>query len=74
MATLLIVVGVAMFLGGIAWLHWMAIRDCAVPDMLLLFTGVSVITYTFARWDRTHRTVLATATGLLLMALGQWMK
>jgi hypothetical protein len=38
----------------IVWLHWRALQDGAIQDVLLFLTGVSILSYIFNRWDRVE--------------------
>jgi hypothetical protein len=50
----------------IVWLHWRALKDGAIHDVLLLLTGISILSYVIARWDRAKVPVLGFVGGLLL--------
>jgi hypothetical protein len=67
--SLLLLIPVVAFVACIAWLHWRALQDGAIQDVLLLLTGVSVLCYIVGRWDRAKRPILGIAGALILFAI-----
>jgi hypothetical protein len=53
----------------IVWLHWRALRDGAFPDVLLMFTGVSLLWYISNRWRRAKMPVLGILAGSLILTI-----
>jgi hypothetical protein len=55
---LLLVIAAVTFVACVVWLHWRALQDGAIHDVLLLLTGVSIFSYVFSRWDRAKRPII----------------
>jgi hypothetical protein len=49
---LLGLISVIVLLACIVWLHWRALQDGAIQDVLLFLTGVSILTYILCHWGR----------------------
>jgi hypothetical protein len=60
---------VACILACIVWLHWRALQDGAIQDVLLFLTGVSILSYIFGRWDRAKRPILGIIGAAVLLAI-----
>ena len=57
-------IGVAICLGCVAWLHARLIGDGAAPDILLLVTGVSLTAYVFTSWNRAKWPIAGAVTSV----------
>jgi hypothetical protein len=55
---LLLLISAAALAACIVWLHWRALQDGAIHDVLLFLTGISTLWYIFNRWDRAKRPML----------------
>jgi hypothetical protein len=53
----------------IVWLHWRALQDGAIQDVLLFLTGVSILFYVFSRWDRAKRPILGIIGSSVVLAI-----
>jgi hypothetical protein len=53
----------------VIWLHWRALQDGAIQDVLLFLTGISMVYYIFSRWDRARLPVagVVVASAFLVM-------
>jgi hypothetical protein len=54
----------------IVWVHWRALQDGAIQDVLLFLTGVSIIYYIFSRWGRAKRPILGMIGASALFVIG----
>jgi hypothetical protein len=61
---IMIASGLCGFLACTVWLLWCASRDGAIPDALVLMTGLPIVSYLFTQWPNARRPAL----GILLSA------
>ena len=61
----LFVIAAASFVACFVWLHWRALKDGVIQDVLLFLTGITTLSYIFGRWDRAKWPVLC-MLGILL--------
>jgi hypothetical protein len=67
---LLLLIPAVALVACIVWLHWRALQDGAIHDVLLFLTGVSILSYIFSRWDRAKRPILGILGASILLAIG----
>ena len=66
---LLLLISAAALAACIVWLHWRALQDGAIQDVLLFLTGVSIWFYIFSRWDRAKRPILGIIGASVLLVV-----
>jgi hypothetical protein len=66
---LLLLISAVALVACVVWLHWRALQDGAIHDVLLFLTGVSMLSYIFSRWDRAKRPILAIIGASVLLAI-----
>ena len=64
-----LLIGALALVGCLIWLHWRALQDGAIQDVILFLTGVSIIFYTCSRWQRAKGPVLGMIAAVLLVAI-----
>jgi hypothetical protein len=67
---LLLLISAVALVACIVWLHWRALQDGAIHDVLLFLTGVSIFSYIFSRWDRAKPPILGIVGAAVLLAIG----
>jgi hypothetical protein len=67
---LFVLIPAAALVACVIWLHWRALQDGAIQDVLLFLTGISTVYYVFSRWDRARLPVagVVVAAAFLVMA------
>jgi hypothetical protein len=67
---LFVLIPAVVLLACVIWLHWRALQDGAIQDVLLFLTGVSIVYYIFSRWDRARLPVagVVVASAFLVVA------
>ena len=53
----------------LVWLHWRALHDGAIQDVLLFLSGISILSYIFSRWDRAKLPVLGVIGASVLLGI-----
>jgi hypothetical protein len=66
---LLILIPAVALVACVVWLHWRALQDGAIQDVLLFLTGVSIWFYIFSRWDRAKRPILGIIGASVLLVV-----
>src|SRR5262245_58254297 len=69
LAYVLLLVGSLAFVTCVVWLHWRALRDGAIHDVLLFITGISIFSYIGTRWERATRPVFGIIGAAALVAI-----
>jgi tetratricopeptide (TPR) repeat protein len=64
------ILGAALCLGSLIWLHIRGFKDGAFPDAVLFLTGVSLLAYVVTRWNRAKMPFLLAAGGLVVGFVG----
>ena len=57
-----------------AWLIWCASRDGAIPDGLLLMTGMPIFTYAITQWENAKRPLFGVLLCLAAFVAGVMLK
>jgi hypothetical protein len=66
---LLLLIPAAALIACVVWLHWRALHDGAIQDVVLFLTGISIVWYIFCRWDRAKRPILGIVGASVLLAV-----
>jgi hypothetical protein len=66
---LLLLISAVSIVVCIVWLHWRALQDGAIHDVLLFLTGLSILSYVVSRWGRAKGPILGLIGASVVLAI-----